>query len=84
MQGYWAPVPRLVHVAVFAADGTGGAERDVLGVTRVRGAEVVVVVEGAVVAVRAGVVVLTADELDDEVVVEEVVDGVDVGAVVDC
>lgn len=83
MQGYWAPVPRLVHVAVFAADGTGGAERDVLGVTRVRGAEVVVV-EGAVVAVRAGVVVLTADELDDEVVVEEVVDGVDVGAVVDC
>lgn len=43
-----------------------------------------VVVEGAGVAVRAGVVVLTVDELDDEVVVEEVVDGVDVGAVVDC
>lgn len=69
-------------MAVFAADGTGGAKRDVLGVTRVRGAAVVV--EGAGVAVRAGVVVLTVDELDDEVVVEEVVDGVDVGAVVDC
>ena len=74
-------MPRLVHVAVFAADGTGDAKRDVLGATGVRGAAVV---EGAGVAVRAGVVVLAVDELEDAVVVEELVGGVDAGAVVDC
>ena len=71
----------MVQVAVFAADGTGDAKRVVLGAAGVRGAAVV---EGAGAAVRAGVVVLAVDELEDEVVVEELVDGVDVGAVVDC